>query len=175
MSLKLKNGLIKALTYTLSLTGTALIIAFQYISDRNPMPTWAKVTVPCLLGLLIAFLIYWKTIKDKINRKLTAIETAKELGKASQTNTIVANILEVLGFVVPMILVASIFCVGGKYLTQTGIVLFEVLGMFTITIIGNICCDTNKKEELRKKEQEQAEEFADKIADKVAQLPKKYE
>lgn len=175
MSLKLKNGLIKALTYTLSLTGTALIIAFQYISDRNPMPTWAKVTVPCLLGLLIAFLIYWKTIKDKINRKLTAIETAKELGKAGQTNTIVANILEVMGFVVPLILVASIFCVGGKYLTQTGIVMFEILGMFTISVIGNICCDANKKEELRKKEQEQAEAFADKIAEKVEKLPKKYE
>lgn len=175
MSLKFKNGLIKALTYTLSLTGTALIIAFQYISDRNPMPAWAKVTVPCLLGLLIAFLIYWKTIKDKINRKLTAIETAKELGKAGQTNTIVANILEVFGFVIPMILVASIFCIGGKWLNQTGVVLFEILGMFSITVMGNICCDMNKKEELRKKEQEQAEEFADKIADKVANLPKKYE
>lgn len=175
MSVKFKNGLIKALTYTLSLTGTALIIAFQYISKKNPMPTWAKVTVPCLLGLLIAFLIYWKSIKDKINRKLTAIETAKELGKPGQTNTIVANILEVLGIVIPIALIASIFCVGGKYLTQTGIVLFEVLGMFMITVIGNICCDANKKEELRKKEQEQAEALADKIAEKVSKLPKKYE
>lgn len=175
MSVKLKNGLIKALTYTLSGTGTALIIAFQYISDRNPMPTWAKVTVPCLLGLLIAFLIYWKSIKDKINRKLIAIETAKELGKAGKTNPLVANILEVLGIVVPIILIASIFCIGGKYLTQTGICLFEIMGMFTITIIGNICCDANKREELRKKEAEQAEALAEKIAEKIDKLPKKYE
>ncbi len=175
MSVKFKNGLIKALTYLLSGTGTALIITFQYISDKNPMPTWAKVTVPCLLGLLIAFLIGWKSIKDKINRKLNAIETAKELGKAGQTNTIVANILEALGFVVPMILVATIFCVGGKYLTQTGVVLFELLGMFLIVVIGNICCDANKREEFRKKEQEQAEKFADKIADKISKLPNKYE
>lgn len=175
MSTKMKNGLIKALTYTISLTGTVLIIVFQYISEKNPMPTWAKVTVPCLLGLMIAFLIYWKTIKEKINRKLIAIETAKEIGKAGQTNTIVANILEVMGFVVPLILIASIFCIGGKYLTQTGIVLFEILGMFTVTIIGNICCDANKKEELRQKEAEQAEALADKIAEKIDKLPKKYE
>lgn len=175
MSLKVKNGLIHALTYLLSGTGMALIIAFQYISDRNPMPAWAKVTIPCLLALLIAFLIYWKAIKDKINRKLVAIETAKELGKAGQTNTVVANILEVMGIVVPIALIAAIFCIGGKWLTQTGVVLFEIIGMFSIIVIGNIVCDSNKKEELRKKEQEAAEKLADKIAEKVENLPKKYE
>ena len=175
MSLKFKNGLIKALTYTISLTGTVLIVVFQYITKSNPMPTWCKVTVPCLLALLIAFLIYWKTIKEKINRKLIAIETAKEIGKAGTTNTIVANILEVMGFVIPLALIASIFCIGGNYLAKTGVVLFEILGMFSITIVGNIICDANTKEELRKKEQEQAEALADQIASKLEKLPKKYE
>jgi len=175
MSTKLKNGLIKALTYTLSLTGSVIIIVFQYISEKNPMPSWAKVTVPCLLGLLIFFLVYYKSIKEKINRKLIAIETAKEMGKAGQTNTVVANILEVMGIVIPVALIAAIFVIGGKYLTQTGIVLFEMLGMFTITIIGNIVCDSNKKEELRKKEQEQAEALANSIAKQIDSLPKKYE
>lgn len=175
MSAKVKNGLIKALTYTLSLSGTVVVVVFQYITEKNPMPTWAKVTVPCLLALLISFLIYYKSIKEKINRKLVAIETAKEIGKEGKTNSIVANILETMGVVIPLALIAAIFVVGGKYLTQTGLVLFEILGMYCVVIIGNICCDFNTKEELRKKEQEQAEKLADVIAEKIEKFPKKYE
>lgn len=175
MSLKFKNGLIKALTYTLSLSGTVVVVVFQYITEKNPMPTWMKVTVPCLLALLVAFLVYYRSLKEKINRKLTAIETAKELGKPGKTNTIVANILETLGIVIPILLIATIFVVGGNYLKQTGLVLFEILGLYTVIIIGNICCDFNTKEELKKKEAEQAEQLADKIAEKVKNLPQKYE
>ena len=79
MNLKLKNGLIKCFTYLLSISGMALIVIFQYFTSNNPMPTYAKIAVPCLLALLIFFLIYYKSIKEKINRKLIAIETAKEI------------------------------------------------------------------------------------------------
>lgn len=175
MSAKFKNALIKALTYTLSLSGTVVIICFQYITERNPMPAWMKVTIPCLLGLLVFFLIYYKSLKERINRKLIAIETAKEIGKPGKTNSIVANILETLGVVIPMALIAAIFTIGGDYLTQTGVVLFEILGMYCITIIGNIMCDNNKKEELRKQEEAQATALAEKIADKIENFPKKYE
>jgi len=168
MDLKFKNGLIKAFCYLLSCTGMAVIVVFQYFANNNPMPTWAKIAVPCLLALLILFLVYYKSIKEKINRKLIAIETAKEMGKAGQTNTIVANILEVLGIVVPLLLIATIFVVGGQYLVRTGTVLFEILGMYMVIVIGNIICDTNTKQELKQKELEEAEKMADSIADKIS-------
>lgn len=175
MNLKLKNGLIKAFTYLLSLSGMVVVVVFQYFTHNNPMPTWAKVTVPCLLALLIAFLVYYKSLKQKINRKLIAIETAKELGKAAKTNSIVANLLETMGIVVPLLLIAGIFVIGGEYLVRTGTVLFEILGMYTVIIVGNIICDSNTKQELQQKELEQAEKLADNIANRIDKLPKKYE
>lgn len=175
MSVKVKNILIKVIAYLLSGTGMALVAVFQYFSDHNPMPTWLKVTIPCMIALLILFLVYYKALKQKINRKLTAIETAKELGKTGETNSIIANLLEVIGIIIPLALISGIFVLGGQYLVKTGTILFEMLGMYLIIVIGNICCDINTKEELKKKELEKAEELTNKIADKINNLPKKYE
>lgn len=175
MNTKLKNGLIKAFTYLLSLSGMAVVVVFQYFTNNNPMPTWAKVVVPCLLALLIAFLVYYKSLKQKINRKLIAIETAKELGKRGKTGSVVANLLETMGIVIPLLLISAIFVIGGQYLQRTGVVLFEILGMYTVIIIGNICCDFNTKEEIKKKEAAMAEDLANKVAEKIENLPKKYE
>ena len=175
MKTKAKNGLIKAFSYLISLSGTALILVFQYIANNNPMPTWAKIVVPCLLALLIAFLVYYKLIKERINRKLVAIETAKELGKKGRTSSVVANLLETLGVVIPLLLIATIFCIGGKYLVRTGIVLFEILGMYCFIVIGNIWCDANTRAEHARKEKEAQDKFADQVAEKINNLPNRYE
>lgn len=175
MNSKLKNALIKVFTYLLSGSGMVTIMVFQYFTKSNPMPTWAKITIPFLIAILIFFLIYYKTLTAKINRKLTAIETAKELGQAGKTNSVVANLLETIGVVVPMILIGGIFIIGGQYLVKTGIVLFEILAMYVVVIIGNVICDVNTKEELKKEQREKAEEFAEKVASKIEKLPKKYE
>lgn len=128
-----------------------------------------------MIALLILFLVYYKSLKQKINRKLTAIETAKEMGKTGETNAIVANLLEVMGIIIPLALISGIFVLGGQYLVKTGTILFEMLGMYLVIVIGNICCDVNEREELKKKELEKAEEITNKIADKINNLPKKYE
>ena len=175
MSTKLKNALIKAFTYTLSLSGMAVVVIYQYIANNNPMPTWMKIVVPCLLALLIAFLVYYKSIKERINRKLIAVETAKELGKKGQTSSVVANLLEVIGIAIPLLLIATIFVVGGNYLVRTGVVLYEILGLYCIIVVGNIFCDSNTKEEIKKKEAQKSEQLAETIAKKLDDLPKKYE
>jgi len=174
MSLKLKNGLIHALSYLLATTGTAVILIFQYFSNKNQAPTAIKIAVPFLLALLIFFLVYYKFIKEKIKRKLIAVETARELGSKGRTNSIVANLLETIGIIIPLTLIGGIFVIGGKYLVATGIVLFEILGMYAIIIIGNILCDFNRKQEVKKKEAEEIEKLADKLASKV-KLPDRYE
>lgn len=175
MNSKIKAGLVQVLSYILAGTGSVIIVVCQYVSRKNQAPTGIKIAVPCLVALLIVFLVYWSSIKNLINRKLIAIETAKELGQVGQTNSIVANILSSIGIIVPLLIIATIFAVGGKYLTQSGIVLFELLGMYIVTIIGNIGADAIKKAELQKKELEQSEKFADEIAKKINKLPKRYE
>lgn len=175
MNTKLKNALIKVFTYLLSGTGMIVILVFQYFSKRNPMPIWAKVIIPCMLAFLIFFLIYYKPLTAKINRKLTAIETAKELGQVCKTNSIVANLLETIGVVVPLLLACGIFIIGGQFLVKTGYVLLEILAMYVVVLVGNVICDINTKEELKKQQREKTEEFAEKVANKIENLPKKYE
>lgn len=175
MSVKVKNTLIKVITYLISVTGMALIAVFQYCSENNEMPTGVKITIPAMIAVLILFLVYYKSLKQKISRKLNAIETAKELGNSGETNVITANLLEVIGVIVPLALISGIFVIGGKYLVKTGVVLFEMLGMYSVIVIGNICCDANEKEEIKKRELEKAEELTNKIADKINNLPKRYE
>ncbi len=174
MNLKLKNGLIKVFAYLLATTGTAVIAVFQYFSEKNQAPVAVKIAVPFLLALLIFFLVYYKFIKEKIKRKLIAVETAREMGNKGRTNSIVANLLETIGIIIPLALIGGIFVIGGKYLVTTGIVLFEILGMYAIIIIGNILCDFNRKQELRKQEAEQAEKLAEKLVDKL-KVPDRYE
>lgn len=175
MNLKLKNGLIKAFSYLLAVSGTVVVLVFQYFTEKNPSPISIKVAIPCMLALLVFFLIYYKSIKAKINRKLIAIETAKELGNRGRTSSIVANLLETIGIVIPMALIAGIFMIGGEFLVTTGLIMFEVLGFFSLVIIGNIICDFNTKQELKRKEAEQAEFLADNIAKKIGELPTTFE
>ena len=175
MSVKIKNALIKTFTYLLAGGGIVAILVFQYFSHNVSMPTWIKIIIPCLLALLITFLVCYKSIKEKINRRLIAVETAKELGKPGKTGSIMSNLLEAIGIIVPMILISAIFIIGGQYLVRTGIVLLEMLAIYLIVIIGNIICDANKRAEMKRKELEKTEAFANTIADKIENLPKKYE
>lgn len=172
MPIKVKNALIKVFCYLLSGVGSALIITYQYIIKDNQTTTAVKVAIPCLLALLILFLVYYKAIKQKINRKLTAIETAKEIGKAPKTNTVVATLLETIGVIIPLSLMSVIFIIGGNCLYQVGIILLEIMAVFSTTIIGNIVCDANTKKELKENERKKAEELADRVASKI---PTKYQ
>ncbi len=171
MSVKVKNALIRTVCYLLSGVGSALVVVFQYVVERDGMLASVKIIIPCLIALLVAFLIYYKSIKEKINRKLIAIETAKEIGKTPKTNTIISTLLEALGIVIPLLLMATIFVIGGEYLVQIGKILFEILGLFSITIIGNMICDANSKQEMKEKELKKAQELADIISKKI---PKQY-
>ncbi len=83
--------------------------------------------------------------------------------------------MEAIGVIVPLLLVGGIFILGGQFLVKTGYVLLEILAMFVVVIIGNVICDMNTKEELKKQQREKAEQFAEKVASKVSNLPKKYE
>lgn len=175
MSVKTKNVLIRLISWLLAGGGMVLITIFQYFSTKNQAPIAIKIAVPALLGLLIAFLVYYKSIKAKISRKLTAIQTAKELGQVGQTNTIVANLLDTLGVVLPLLLIGAIFVIGGKYLVMIGAILFEILGLYSIIIVGNVLCDNNKNQELKEKEANEQLKMAESIATKIEETIKKYE
>jgi hypothetical protein len=176
MSVKLQNLLIKIFTWTLALGGMVYLFVKQYMESPG-VSIVVKIGLPVLVAFWILFMKYYKSWQQSMERKLIAIATAGELGKVGATGPVVANILDSMGLVVPTAIMALIFVVGGQFLFQTGIMLFEVLALYMLPVIGKIIRDKNSRAEaLReesKKENALADVMADKIANKIQQNPKK--
>ena len=166
MSAKTKNIIIQSIAYVLFLGLILYIVIVQYI-QKLEIPKLQKIALPSLIAVLVLFLVFYKKIKEKIARKLSAIETAKELGNAGTTNSVTVCILESLGVVVPVALLAAIFLVGGSYLKEIGKILVECLLIYLLPFAGNIWCKCNIKAEMIEKKTQADEKLAEKIASKM--------
>lgn len=166
MSAKTKNMIIQSISYTLFLGLIGYIVIVQYI-QKLEIPKLQKIALPSLISVLVLFLVFYKKIKEKIARKLSAIETAKELGNAGTTSSVTVCILESLGVVVPVALLAAIFLIGGSYLKEIGKILVECLLIYLLPFAGNIWCKCNIKAEMIEKKTQADDKLAEKIASKM--------
>lgn len=166
MRAKTKNILIQSVAYTLFFAFVLYVVIVQYI-QKLEIPRLQKIALPSLLSILILFLVFYKKIKEKIARKLAAIETARELGATGTTSSVSICILESLGVVVPVALLATIFLLGGSYLKEVGKILVECLLAYLLPFAGNIWCKCNTKAESIEQKVEAEDKLAEKIANKM--------
>lgn len=166
MSAKTKNIIIQSIAYALFLGLILYIVIVQYM-QKLEIPKLQKIALPSLIAVLVLFLVFYKKIKEKIARKLSAIETAKELGNAGTTSSVTVCILESLGVVVPVALLATIFLIGGSYLKEIGKILVECLLIYLLPFAGNIWCKCNTKAEMIEKKTQADDKLAEKIASKM--------
>jgi hypothetical protein len=160
---KVINGLIHALSLSLSLTGISLVLVFQYFKDAE-ISTKIKIALPILLAGMFVTLVTYGWIKDKIKMRLQAIETVKELGQVGATGTITKNLLGAISYILPLIWVAVILVVVGEFTTKTGIILLEVMAIAQVTTFGNVIADLNTKSTILKEKAAQEDVFAQKVA-----------
>lgn len=163
---KLKGMLINFLACAAAISGGFMCTYFQYISDMEIKQS-AKIAVPIILSTIIIFLIVMRKLGESINRKLTAIETAKEVGAVGTSNVIWVRLLKSMEFIVPAALLGVMFIIAGQCLTKVGWLLLEYLGFYGITIVANIFTDNMTKAELIASEQRKQDEFVDAVAKKV--------
>lgn len=163
---KLINFAIHILSLALSLTGVSLVCVFQYFAKAE-MTTTVKIAFPLLIAGMIVTLTAYGWLKKKIDRRLQAIETAKELGQVGTTGSISKNLLGAIGLILPLIWVAVILVVIGDNATHTGIVLFEIIGILQINTFGNIICDANTRNAIINEQVAQEGEFANIVAQKL--------
>jgi 3-deoxy-D-manno-octulosonic-acid transferase len=168
MSVKMQNTLIDILSRLLSVGGTVYILTSQYINSKVEVGLSVKIAIPTIIVVIFIFNLHYKSWQQGVERRLIAITTAQELGKAGTTKPVTAVFLDAFGIIVPMAMYATLFVIGGKFLQVTGIVLFECLAVYMIRLVGKVLMTINNNEELQAQEKQQAEEMAEKVADKVA-------
>lgn len=166
MRAKTKNIIIQSISYALFFGLVLYIVIVQYI-QKLEIPKLQKIALPSLLSVLIVFLVFYRKIKERIARKLSAIATAKELGATGTTSSVTICILESLGVVIPLSLLAVIFLIGGNCLKEIGKILLECLLFYLFPFAGNIWCKCNIKAEMIDKKVEAEDKLAEKIANKM--------
>lgn len=166
MNAKTKNAIIQTISYTLFLAFVLYVVIVQYL-QKLEIPKLQKIALPSLICSLILFLVFYKKLKEKVTRKLIAIDTAKEMGNVGTSSSVTICFLESLGVIVPIALLAAIFLMGGIYLKEIGKILLECLLVYLLPFAGNMWCKSNTKAELLEKQTQAEDKLAEKIAEKL--------
>jgi len=148
--------------------GILWVLIKEYLNSTDGPSLPVKIAIPSIVTVLFIFNVYYKSWAQSIERKLIAIATADELGKASLTSAFTAVFLDALGIIVPTTLYATLFLIGGNFLVSVGKMLFICLALYMVPLFGKIIVRINTKEEIRKKEEENRKKMADEVAEKVA-------
>jgi hypothetical protein len=131
---KLTRTLIKAAGWGASAVLVTVILTFQ-LFIKVEIPRYTKIGVPALIAALILFFVAYKYLKAWINRKLTAMETAKTLG---HTISPVYAVLNDILIVVPILLTAGVFLMVGVWSHTVGLILLECSGALQLGFGSNL-------------------------------------
>ena len=120
-----------------------------------------------LLILFVLFIVAWKWLNDKINRRLQAMETANEMGVVGQTSLVVKTLLNFVGLIVPLVLVGGMFYYVGSYFNQVGGVILKVALITLIPMITYYIYEYMKRNELIAQQNADKENLIKGVADEV--------
>ena len=120
-----------------------------------------------LLILFVLFIVAWKWLNDKINRRLQAMETANEMGVVGQTSLLVKTLLNFVGLIIPLVLVGGMFYYVGSYFNQVGGVILKVALITLIPMITYYIYEYMKRNELIAQQNADKENLIKGVADEV--------
>lgn len=103
-----------------------------------------------------------------IDRKLQAYDTAKELNANGRSSVVWVNLLKVIDFVFPEIILLAVLCFSFNF--ELSLYFIFIIVSFLIPIIGNMVCDKRVKREAIRKQEEEREVTVNETAEAVAKL-----
>nr|DAH78828.1 MAG TPA: Protein of unknown function (DUF2393) [Bacteriophage sp.] len=103
-----------------------------------------------------------------IDRKLQAYDTAKELNANGRSSVVWVNLLKVIDFVFPEIILLAVLCFSFNF--ELSLYFIFIIVSFLIPIIGNMVCDKRVKREAVRKQEEEREVTVNETAEAVAKL-----
>lgn len=163
---KMKQLIVKAVGWGASSSLIAVVLTFQ-LFIKEEMPNYVKFGVPALIALLIIFAVCYKYLRGFITRKLTAMETVKQLG---YTVSPILSILNDCVVTVPIALIAAVFLLIGMWSHSIGLILLECSGILQFGFISNIIARIGANNYIHQKEIEKAEANNKAIAQEVKKI-----
>ena len=124
-----------------------------------------KIMIGVDIVFLLAFHIFAGKVSKVLNRKIQAYENSKEVNVIGRSSIIVINLLKLLEFIFPEMLVLLLLCLMLSW-NVAGYFTMLLIG-FTIPIVGNIICDFNARKEIAKFNEEQHNKLVNDVAVKI--------
>ena len=163
---KIKQLLIKFIGWGASSILITVVLIFQ-LFIKTEVPSYVKIGVPALMAGLIIFFVLYKYLKEFINRKLTAAETAKTLG---HTVSPIYSVLSDCLIVVPLALVATLFLIIGPWARTVGLILLECSGLLQFGFVSNVITQIGKNNLINQSELEKMQANNIAIAKEVKKI-----
>lgn len=127
-----------------------------------------KVSIGIGVLLMGLYGLLHKKLGKLIDRKLQAYDTAKELNANGRSSVIWVNLLKVIDFVFPEIILLAVLCFSFNF--ELSLYFIFIIVSFFIPIIGNMICDKRVKREAVRKQEEEREITVNETAEAVAKL-----
>lgn len=170
---KLNNFYTHILTWLLALSLVAEALFTFFVSDTLSTAAFElnmtrKVSIGVGVLLMGLYGLLHKKLGKLIDRKLQAYDTAKELNANGRSSVIWVNILKVIDFVFPEIILLIVLCFSFNF--ELSLYFIFIIVSFFIPIIGNMVCDKRVKREAVRKQEEEREVTVNETAEAVAKL-----
>lgn len=147
--------------FTFFISNTLSTAAFELTMAR-------KVSIGIGVLLMGLYGLLHKKFGKLIDRKLQAYDTAKELNANGRSSVVWVNLLKVIDFVFPEIILLAVLCFSFNF--ELSLYFIFIIVSFLIPIIGNMVCDKRVKREAIRKQEEEREVTVNETAEAVAKL-----
>jgi len=166
---KVKNFFIHTNTWLACFISVVFAIASFAVNTISTEGIEVGIPQKIMIGVDIVFLLCFHIFAGKIskvlNRKIQAYENSKEINVIGRSSIIVINLLKLLEFIFPEMLVLLLLCLMLSW-NVAGYFTMLLIG-FTIPMIGNIICDFNARKEIAKLNEEQHQKLVNDVANKI--------
>ena len=158
--LHLNSWLITISLLVVSITG--FIMDDPLIIETVIINTPRKISIGVILGIFLMFRIFFPRIKNIVNRKITAYETAKEIKVTGRSSVIFINFLKLFEILFPeitLLILLSLFVS-----LNVSVYFILILVASVIPMLANIIVDLNLRKEAKKLKEKEQDDLAHKIA-----------
>lgn len=167
---KFKNFFIHLNTWLMCLLAIGLSVATfimvnPLVAEKVTINIPRKVGIGLLLGCLILHHLFSNKLLKVINRRIQAYETTKESNIVGRGSVLFTNFLKLFEILFPEMLILGLLC----YCVSFNIAIYFLIILVStfIPTLGNVRCDINIRNEIKRNQEIEKDLLAEKTAEKL--------
>lgn len=170
LSAKFKNFFIHLNTWlmcllTITLSIATFILVNPLVAEEVTINLSRKISIGAILVALIIYHLFANKLLTIINRRIQAYETAKESNIVGRGSVLVTNFLKLFEILFPEMLILGLMCACVSF--NIAIYFLIVLISTFIPMIGNVACDINIRNEIKRKQEIEKDLAAERVAKRL--------